>query len=78
MEKLILKLTSASTGVGVEARAELGTYQIFLASLKGGDYPQLGKTLHFFRFFLMKASLSQRGRDSLFSIHLKKGYFRPL
>ena len=24
MEKLILKLTSASTGVGVEARAELG------------------------------------------------------
>ena len=65
MEKLILKLTSASTGVGVEARAELGTYQIFLASLKGGG-------------FLMKASLSQRGRDSLFSIHLKKGYFRPL
>ena len=26
VEKLILKLTSASTGVGVEARAELGNY----------------------------------------------------
>ena len=29
VEKLILKLTSASTGVGVEARAELGNLIFF-------------------------------------------------
>ena len=29
VEKLILKLTSASTGVGVEARAELGNFPIW-------------------------------------------------
>ena len=28
VEKLILKLTSASTGVEVEARAELGNYKL--------------------------------------------------
>ena len=63
VEKLILKLTSASTGVGVKNRAELGTYQIFLALLKGGGFPQFGKTPTFFRFFLMKASLIGNKKD---------------
>ena len=33
VEKLILKLTSASTGVGVEARAELGNKQVQTGSI---------------------------------------------
>ena len=32
-------------------------YQTFLASLKGGGYPQFGKRPNYFRFFLVKASL---------------------
>ena len=34
-------------------------YQTFLASLKGGGYPQFGKRPNYFRFFLVKASLRQ-------------------
>ena len=33
-------------------------YQTFLASLKGGGVPQFGKRPNYFRFFLVKASLS--------------------
>ena len=33
-------------------------YQTFLASLKGGGYPQFGKRPNYFRFFLVKASLN--------------------
>ena len=36
-------------------------YQTFLASLKGGVYPQFGKTPNYFRFFLVKASLRANG-----------------
>ena len=41
------------------SRKKTEIYQTFLASLKGGGYPQFGKRLNYFRFFLVKASLSE-------------------
>ena len=39
-------------------------YQTFLTSLKGGGvYLQFGKTPNYFRFFLVKASLTPCGDD---------------
>ena len=54
------KSNLSSTKVEVEARAELGNYQTFLASLRGkGGYPSL-KHKTFSVFFLMKASIILR------------------
>ena len=53
------------------SRKKTEIYQTFLAPLKGGGYPQFGKTPNFFRFFLMKASLRQNGHyfASLFPVN---------
>ena len=39
-----------------------GNYQ---TSLMGGGYPHFGKTPNYFRFFLMKASLTLNGKISV-------------
>ena len=42
------------------SRKKTEIYQTFLASLKGGGYPQFGKRPNYFRFFLLKASLNEK------------------
>ena len=47
------------------SRKKTEIYQTFLASLKGGGYPQFGKRPNYFRFFLVKASLRSNVRRTI-------------